>query len=156
MQTSLNSADLPRTHKGVVWSEVFAGAQPGHKLHLVCETAAEAVIMRQCVLRSTKILGLPSTSAVHGTVILVSILDRKARQQHKFSNHTDIAAAVARHNNLTARIREADDNTAYWLRQIALRTLPEAKTQARGIYAAWKMTAARLREEHDSRSLAAA
>ena len=156
MQINLTLSALTRTHRGISWFDTFANAKPGDQYRIDCANPAEAIMVRQCILKAAKKLGMTSSTTLDGTFVILSINDRQERMRPKFSNHTDIAAAEARHNNVLARIREADEHTTYWLRQISLRQLPEAKALARNAHTAWKMTAARLREEHNSRTLATA
>lgn len=156
MNISLTVSSLPRTHRGIAWAEVFAAAKPGQKYHLACTDAGSAVMIRQCTLKAAKNIGIPFSSTIAGNTVTVSIMDRQDRDRRVYSNHTDIAAAEARSNNLNARIREADAKVACCQRQIALCALPEDKAKARGVFAAWRMTAARLRAEQNARSLATA
>jgi len=151
------AADLPRHCQKVCWKTFFATAAPGDVFQILCADEAQAINLRSRSSKSCREHGKANTTLMDGSSFIITITEHKPRLDAQYSNSaTDIAAAEARQNNIPARIRQADENAAYWLRQIALRIHPEAKAQARGTHAAWKMTAARLREDLNARSLATA
>lgn len=53
------------------------------------------------------------------------------------------------HMVLTAAVTEARQNHAYWLRQKALRTEPEAKAKAAALATVWKSTLAARKDAQE-------
>ena len=145
------AANLPRLRNRLDWKSFFANAQTADSLHTQCAPRKEPDTFRGKAGKGCRECGLHYSTTMQGSTFVLHVGSEKPA---KPSHNADIATAEARHNNIPARIRQADINAAYWLRQIDLRTNPEGKALARGIHAGWKMTAACLRKELNTRALA--
>lgn len=156
----MNVTDLPTTKRGqIAWSVLFAKAPAGTEFRIECEDENQAAKLRSSCTKCMRYLGIPYTSLIIGTAIVMTVTDGK-RGAFKRPDNPELRQAIrnaeARSANLPGRIHEADTNAAYWQRQITLRLLPEAREQAVANHAAWKMTAARLRNDLNTRQLATA
>lgn len=155
----MNAEELPVTKAGnVAWGKLITGLTPGEDLIIECKNEREAERLRNNVAKGFRFQGLGYRTAVKGKILTLHILTERPGAIKNIGSDlaTVINASEVKMANLPGRIHEATSNANYWKLQINLCEHPDAIERARGRYAAWKMTAARLTAELEATKTAAA
>lgn len=134
----------PTTSKGIDWKSIFRPQNIGRIFEAPNNSTVNATAYERAS-RYGYTIGIQRT--VNPQVLLITVTGTAAAKDKFAVSAGDYNAALARDNNLAAKLTNAREELAYWRKQKVLRTNPIAKADAGARIIAWQYQVTTLTEK---------